>query len=199
MKKTGMTVAVACFVLMFSTPALLYGGHSKWKGYKSNYGRIVKGVVECDTQEPVSRALVYIVGESYTARTDDEGKFRLRDVRPGNYELEIEGPDNILTTIAVEVSRKRKTDLGIINIECSAPTLPPEPSSCITSNDCAAGEYCEKTETGCEAGGTCVQDLLSCPQIVAEVCGCDGITYTNGCLARKAGASVLYPAPCQRG
>lgn len=45
---------------------------------------------------------------------------------------------------------------------------------------------------GCpgQGGGT------DCPQGGLEVCGADGITYPNSCLANKAGAAVAYDSEC---
>ena len=63
----------------------------------------------------------------------------------------------------------------------------------------------------CPGGGTCIPppgfcDLTNesicvpmpdvCPQHMWPVCGCDGVSYDNPCLAVQAGAGIAHEGPC---
>jgi hypothetical protein len=63
--------------------------------------------------------------------------------------------------------------------------------ACWKNEDCAAGSYCA-TPDGCGTVGTCTAMPDVCPQYCAypELCGCDGQTYCNDCMAAAAGTSV---------
>ena len=71
----------------------------------------------------------------------------------------------------------------------------------IAGVQCGAKEYCSfAPEAHCGAAdmsGTCVKIPDACIQLVDEVCGCDDKTYSNGCMAAKAGVSVLAKGPCK--
>ncbi len=67
---------------------------------------------------------------------------------------------------------------------------------------CSAGYYCEYTDSepnGCgiaDGSGFCRTVPEACSTDVAEVCGCDGVTYTNECEANRAGTDILATGPC---
>jgi hypothetical protein len=63
---------------------------------------------------------------------------------------------------------------------------------------CGSGELCKRPDGDClqQAEGTCMNTPESCPAILAPACGCDGITYSNACIADAAGVSVAAQGPC---
>ena len=88
--------------------------------------------------------------------------------------------------------------------EC-IPERPPIRQECGTrgSLPCPDGFFCAfSLEAMCGAtdlGGYCAPlnpDAI-CPTIVQPVCGCDGETYNNGCVARANGTSVSYEGVCR--
>ncbi len=77
-----------------------------------------------------------------------------------------------------------------------------EPGLCggLAEVPCLAGEYCRFGQGGtCGAGnatGICVPNPESCTEEVLSVCGCDGTTYENNCLANAAGSDVARDGSC---
>jgi len=64
---------------------------------------------------------------------------------------------------------------------------------------CAQGLFCEMGEGQCGSAdlfGTCTLIPENCPLNVAEVCGCDGKTYTNDCFRAMAMVSLDHPGAC---
>lgn len=76
---------------------------------------------------------------------------------------------------------------------------PTATGGCNVHQDCLAGEYCAFSLGTCGTqGGVCVPGSVDaqCPAQEAPICGCDGLTYVNGCEAWRLGVSIAHEGPC---
>ena len=77
------------------------------------------------------------------------------------------------------------TDAGRVDEACSA------------NAECAPSEYCAQGFCGDTALGSCELRPESCEGTsISIVCGCDGFTYPNKCLANQAGVILAQTGGC---
>jgi len=71
------------------------------------------------------------------------------------------------------------------------------------SQDAEDRQYCHmEPQAMCGAAdqtGVCQIRPMACPRNYSPVCGCDGETHANACLANAAGTSVSTEGACQPG
>lgn len=71
-------------------------------------------------------------------------------------------------------------------------------TSCTTNKQCHDTKmYCAKPNGHCKGKGECTAKPDVCPDVVAPVCGCNGRTYNNECMAHRAGVNVRHDGKCK--
>ncbi len=115
----------------------------------------------------------------------DTGTFSHTFAQGGNYNVRLQARDGFYALSEIYVLPVRVEQYS--------------PVSCVSSDTCPDGEYCELSPGGTcgEYGrGVCERVREDCYGGVEVVCGCDGQTYRNPCEAQSAGASVAQTGVC---
>ncbi len=103
------------------------------------------------------------------------------------------------------VANAKQCAAGLVCITSSIPDKPgtcePEgtPSSCQSDFDCFDDQQsCFTTDSQCGGAGRCATRPTLCPHVcgATSVCGCDGVTYCNACLAASGGVSIATNGAC---
>jgi hypothetical protein len=70
---------------------------------------------------------------------------------------------------------------------------------CSSNDACKAGLYCKKASCGpIDLLGKCADRPTKCEFADSPICGCDGITYLNACLAEMNGQNTIgQPGMCR--
>ncbi|HEY5955156.1 MAG TPA: hypothetical protein VIV60_01335 [Polyangiaceae bacterium] len=85
---------------------------------------------------------------------------------------------------------------------CCAPASQPVAKACgaRAGNTCAANEYCAYQAGeycgAADAEATCKPRPEACVDLYAPICGCDGNTYGNSCVAAAAGTGIYSAGKC---
>ncbi len=161
-------------------------------------GDIVGKLAVSCTLPPNGSATVYISGLSIVSKVKIGEPFKLLNVPAGTYDVVIEPPQILTPTPQiiepkvvhdVVVQKRKVTDLGEIDL-CD--------NQCSENNECSEDSYCAKPVGECGGLGQCALKGDICPQVFDPVCGCDGNTYSNSCLAAVAGVNVVHKGECDR-
>ncbi|MBM65373.1 MAG: hypothetical protein CMH55_03970, partial [Myxococcales bacterium] len=73
----------------------------------------------------------------------------------------------------------------------------PPPGACQSNEQCGPRDFCAKAPGACDAAGACQARPEACVGVVQPVCGCDGRTYSNGCVAHSQGVSIRHEEACR--
>lgn len=90
--------------------------------------------------------------------------------------------------------------VAVTNVDNDGPSPGRLCGPSVGGDPCDDTEYCEFTvrdsSCGMETPGVCTPRPTGCAAVVIPVCGCDGLTYSNDCVAMAMGISISYDGVC---
>lgn len=85
--------------------------------------------------------------------------------------------------------------------ECGVDCKGEEPATGTTctrdDGSCKGALFCSVKKGKCGGSGTCQKMTTGCTMNISQVCGCNGKTYDNACLANAVGVSVASTGACR--
>jgi hypothetical protein len=75
---------------------------------------------------------------------------------------------------------------------------PDAPLACNETAQCESGFFCQKNQGMCTQNvvGMCLPEPTDCSTGLDPVCGCDGFSYVNACMAQVAGVNIDHDGFC---
>ena len=85
--------------------------------------------------------------------------------------------------------------LNAVNVQAMGPCISPV-AGCADNSECGEEEYCHRETGACNDRGECMTMPTDCNSVNDPVCGCDGQTYYNSCIAASEGMSITSTGEC---
>ncbi|KPA14763.1 secreted protein containing Proteinase inhibitor I1, Kazal domain protein [Candidatus Magnetomorum sp. HK-1] len=119
-------------------------------------------------------------------QTSDDGSFRFETIPAMSYLVNIkaQGYDPQIREMKLLPGSNEITYILKPALECQ------------NNTECVENYYCAKTRGHCERRGVCLKLPDICPSVLTPICGCDGISYNNFCVAAMSGVSIAYHGAC---
>jgi len=146
-----------------------------------------------DCQKPIKNARITLT-QRYTSgtvipirtRTTGDGSFRFETIPAIPYMVHIEarGYDPYIREVQLSPGQNEITYHLSPSVECQ------------DNSECLDNAFCAKNRGHCDRRGVCLKIPDMCPSVINPVCGCDGITYNNFCVAAVSKMSIAYHGTC---